>query len=293
MKLTKRIANEYGGVVLEDSPIPPLLTREDDVLIKAERILLTPIDHMCMKGYLLAKARGTLGTFAYGRALESKELSGSPEFSTYPNSCDCFPIISREGVGYFHTTFPSKCAKVPPRGLEAKEFFFIYDLILEIERTSEGRVLVVGGEGLQTLLLSHVLEGAVFTGIDDRKFLKEGRRTVSLENIEGSRWDTVVINTLSVGKASLVLRRIEASKVVVNPFSLCLFKEISIPSSGEVEIVASFPRRSYYGGERYEELEEARRMSGLHTTAHAGELNYPLTSPPNQYFTLIAGNEEK
>lgn len=260
MRLVKRMKARNRRIVLEDLPIPPVNLERGEVAVKIERVLLTPLDFLSLEGYL---DREFLGTLGYGRILEKASQDIPEQASIYPSSCSDFPPIGREGAGSEIYPYPAKQMKAPPRSLKFPELLFIYDLIAAEASLAEGQTLIVGGAGLQTFLLSKMLKDATLFGSKERPKALGQIPLISAENLPGSEWDTVIVNTVSFPLASYALRKTKWRNLILNPFFACL--NPSIPFSGDSFTASvAFPEKKETNYKvPYEEMEKLAMESGL------------------------------
>jgi len=236
--MIRRMRAGHEGIVVEKDPIPPLDLSKGEVPIKMRRVLLTPLDSWILGGILDRKFIGTLG---YGRVLEKQLQSIPGEASIYPTDCSTLPPIGAEGVGSEIFPYPADRLRKPPSGLRFPEMLFIYDVLYTITTNSEGRTLVVGGDGLQSYLLAKIFSDATFFGLQAKLKGLNGISLISPENLKGTEWDTIIVNTLSFSRVAFALRETRWKKLIVNPFIACLHGSIPLPSLNKFSVVFAFP----------------------------------------------------
>ncbi|MEM0021027.1 MAG: hypothetical protein QW039_06305 [Fervidicoccaceae archaeon] len=285
LRLIKRLTANSAKLSVENSPIPPVNLQEGEVPIRMERVLLSPLDHLAIQGML---QRRYLGTFGFGKVLE-RTSQDIPETATiYPASCEHFPLIGREGTGSEIYPYPAKMIKHPRKSLELPEMQFIFDSVFTMAHLSEGQILIVGGEGLQTVLLSNVLEKAYLVGVKKRLKGMGNITLLSEDGILNTKWDTVVLNSLNLTRAINLLRKIRWKKIVINPLSACLSRLVPIPLNGSFSAIVAFPSILNEVSGDYETMQKAVNESGMHEEISLRELNSEISAP---YVTVLMNGE--
>ncbi len=227
MKTAKAILSENNRLVKKKRPIKPLLPT--DFLFKPKRVLTTPLDILLLKG-LLSTNPPVIGTFAYGSLMDSTEITDPVEASVFPINCRNFPLIEREGYAATLTTIPKEQAKPTATDVKLPEFYYIYQLVLNTIYRTKGSTLVIGGNGLQTRLLAFISnKNIVFTGVTPKQVGRTKARIIGKEKLKDTSWDTIIVWTIDVDKATEVLGTVSSRQLLFHPFTACLHKRISIP----------------------------------------------------------------
>ena len=269
MRLIRRMKAEANRIVIQKLPIPPVNLEKGEVAIKMERVLLTPLDFLLLQGYLDRKFLGTLG---YGRVLEKTSSDIPEKASLYPDKCSNFPPIGREGVGSEIYPYHPRLLKNPPVNLKFPEMIFIYDLVVTEAELAEGQTLVIGGEGLQTLLLSVLLKDATLFG-PEKRFKGLGNvPIISAENLAGSEWETIIVNTLNLSSTYYALKKTRWKNLIVNPFFACINEKVPI-SVNSFKATIAFPTEKLRNIRiSYEDLEKLTAESPFIQEISLGEL---------------------
>lgn len=287
MRTIRRMRAGHEGIVVEKDPIPPLDLTKGEVPIKMRRVLLTPLDSWILGGLLDRRFIGTLG---YGRVLEKHSQSIPEEVSIYPTDCSALPPIGAEGVGSEVFPYPADRLRKPPSSLRFPEMLFIYDVLYTIITSSEGETLVVGGDGLQSYLLARIFNDATFFGLQAKLKGLNGISLISPENLKGTEWDTIVLNTLSFSRAAFALRETRWKRLIVNPFIACLHGAIPLPSLNKFSVLFAFPSDTTLDQKiPYGEMEEYAIESGFIEEILIEEL---ASDRRFNYLTVVLEDEE-
>lgn len=291
MRMTKRIVASFEGIKFEDAPIPPVNLNENEVIIELDRLLLSPYDYLLSRGLIESEFPRILGSLGSGRVLEQASIETPSYAAIYPRSCRDLPVIGRGGIGYLHLTFRKGGLAGTPPNLKHPEFLFIYDSIIRMSEEAVPPTLVIGSDGLQTLLLSEILEDAVFTGVKALRRIKENHKVISAENLESSEWNSIIVNTSRYSVLSKTLVKLKAKKIIVNPFVYCFIGSLPNIASTNYKIVVSFPLvEGTIPFASYNRLEKELEQSGMFEEASIEEF---LTNPilyHNKYLTIKFGN---
>lgn len=280
MRLKKRIIASNSGISVREFPIPPVDLQNREVPLKMERVLITPLDYIILSGKV---NRTFLGTLGYGKVLEKASVNIPENASIYPIGCSNLPPIGRDGVGSEIYPYPIELLKKPPKELEYPEMLFIYDTMAELASLAEGTVLIIGGEGLQTAMLSKLLNNAVITGV--KKRIGEAQ-VISYDKLQGTSWDTVIVNSVNLALIDLSLKVIKWNKLVINPFSACYIRQLPIGDSHSFTVSVAFPSKSRIKSTwNYDVLENVVKDSGMHEEVSLNEIDKDFYT--QQYVTVL------
>ncbi len=261
-KIKKIILNQELIVELKEDYVKPYTKGE--CLVKAERVLLTPLDVLAAKGRIESIGYGTL---AYGSVLEPQNSVINGRVYVNPRNPRLLPPVNQEGVGSSIFKARIECLRTPPSWIRHVELTYIYNVIQDSYFESTGRTLLVNAGGLQGILTAHLLRHSCYIyGLKSKKHGVEAR-VVSRDSLSRVAWDTVLISTINQSLVMEVLKEIHLSetypKIIINPFTAAIL-ELNIPLivGGECKLIVP-PKTGSLEKEVAGALEEVVRKKNL------------------------------
>ena len=238
MKSIKRVFLTQDLIIeLREDYIKPVT--EEECLVKAESVLLTPLDILASKGRVESLGYGTL---ACGIVIEPQASFLNGRVYVSPRSPKMLPPVNQEGVGSSVFCFRRDCLQTPPSWVRYAELAYVYHVIQDTYYESAGRTLLVNTGGMQGILTTHLLRNTCYVyGVKSRK-TSLNARAVSREALSRVSWDTVILSTINQGLAREVLREIMLEnthpRIIVNPFTAAVL-ELNVVQAvhGECKLV--------------------------------------------------------
>jgi hypothetical protein len=281
VKLVKVLEGSEGKIVIKERPIRPQLPGE--TLIKPKRVLLTPLDRLLVSG-LINTYPPVLGSHAYGEILVQESVNEPQLVVVYPSSCKNFPVIKRDGFAAEITTVAKDDIVPAPRNLRYPEFYYIYSITLEAVYQSVGETLVIGENGLQTLLLASIADKNMVIATGENKLRgKTSARIVGDEKLRETSCDTIIVWSMDIERIEKILLDTESNKILVHPYTTCLNTTIYLPLEKH-----SIVKPVIHGKKDYEDnygvLENVVSRSGFHMTISLYEMPPEIVKP---YITVV------
>ncbi len=219
MRETIKLVIEEGVVKAVVTPVPPYL--EGEYLVKANRVVLGPIDILLSMG-LLSSKNMFIGSLACGRVVEPQGIESGTRVYVHPKDPLSTPPLTHDGVALGVFRARNKILETPPHWVNSPELSFLYSSAQNAFFECTGKILLVGGSGLHGLMLQSILPE------DSMVYCPEGRahkklRLLRKENIGKISWDTIVVWTIKQHIVCDVIAEISKNennpKLIVNPYA--------------------------------------------------------------------------
>ena len=275
----KTLEATRGGLTINIRPIRPQYP--GTIIIKPDRVLLTPLDMLRLKGIINVHPP-VLGTFASGETIYHSRINEPDRIVTYPVSCSEYPLIKREGFAAEITSISKKDTSPSCNDSLYPEFTYIYNVIIYALMQAKGETLVVGGNGLQTMMLASLLDHNSVITLGNVRFRgKTSARLIGLGKLEDTSWDNIIVWNMNEELIKEILSVTSSKKLLIHPFTACLLKEIPVNPDKHCEIHVLHPiERKCFD----ESLEGFIRKTNLHATVRLSEIPPQL---PASYTTII------
>ncbi len=280
MKLARTLEVWKNKIRVRERPIRPQYPGTS--MVKVNRALLTPLDSLLISG-LFNPGHNVLGTLAYGINLSQSRADEPSLVTTHPISCDYFPVTSREGVASEITSIESESLSPINQGSRYPEMSYIYRLSHHTADSLKGVSLIIGGNGLQTMILSTLTDkNTVITGLKGKLRVKTESRIVGHDKIKDSNWDTIVVWTMNTEKTDWILDNTSSKRILVHPFTACLYRRLKINPERHESVSVLHPPKNIETD--YRRLDEIVSRTGLHDTIPAEEKVFDKVTP---YLTIV------